>query len=210
MSARPRHRTFAKPASTSPRVHAKCSETLDAPCRSALRTPSFGDRRAALRRLARIASGAVMELDSGSYSTSIAFSRLEGAACMLLAATAATAWPLVEGTFPLSHDVAVDIGEPGLALADIDQLVARRAGRSRSGHDREHAVHAPPQLRRYRPRESSRERAGFARIAPCSEPGSRTSAPYRARPVTLSVPSWRTGRVPTTSKVLVARTMLGS
>ena len=46
---------------------------------------------------------------------------------------------LVEG-LSLGHDVAVDIGEPGVALADIDQLVlgGREVG---SGHDREHAVH---------------------------------------------------------------------
>src|SRR5262249_21774909 len=35
-------------------------------------------------------------------------------------------------------------------------------------------------------------------MRPCSNPAICTSAPYRARPVTLSTPSWRMGRVPIT------------
>jgi hypothetical protein len=37
---------------------------------------------------------------------------------------------------------------------------------------------------------------GLRSTTPCSMPGRLTSAPYCARPVTLSTPSWRTGRVP--------------
>ena len=50
--------------------------------------------------------------------------------------------------------------------------------------------------------ETSRERIrawawGERNTAPISIPGRAQSAPKRARPVTLSSPSWRTGRVPT-------------
>ena len=51
---------------------------------------------------------------------------------------------------------------------------------------------------------------GLRRVFPCSRPAAWKSAPYCALPVTLSAPSWRIGRVPTTLKVSVARTWFGS
>src|SRR6185436_9243609 len=39
---------------------------------------------------------------------------------------------------------------------------------------------------------------GLRSTLPCSIPGRLMSAPYLARPVTLSTPSWRIGRVPMT------------
>src|ERR1700685_2187170 len=45
---------------------------------------------------------------------------------------------------------------------------------------------------------------GLRTVAPYNMPESCTSAPYFARPVTLSTPSWRTGRVPITLYAFLA------
>ena len=49
---------------------------------------------------------------------------------------------------------------------------------------------------------------GLRRTLPYSRPGKLMSAPYWARPVTLSVPSWRIGLLPTTLNSSVDNTRL--
>src|SRR5215470_3997909 len=51
---------------------------------------------------------------------------------------------------------------------------------------------------------------GLRRTLPCSMPGKLISAPYRARPVTLSTPSCRIGRVPITLNLCSCTSILTS
>src|SRR5919204_567872 len=121
--------------------------------------------------------------------------RASSAMCGLIAATAATACPLYS-TFSLAKQLL--LMNRGLIIAPSPRSVTLPEGWGSSA-----AVSTALTPGRAEARLASMDlmRAcawGLRRILPYSSPVSRMSAPYWARPVTLSAPSGRMGRVPIT------------
>ena len=145
-----------------------------------------------------MASSTFVTAGSASYSTSIR-SSASSAAWGLDAATAATGCPLWSA-----------LSSASTAVDRYRRLITRSSPTSislSSVHGKSACVTTAntPGWAAARSVSIDLIRAcacGLRSIFPCSSPGSWMSAPYTARPVTLSVPSCLTGRVPTTLNLL--------
>ena len=151
-----------------------------------------------------MASSTFMTGGSTWYFTSIR-DRASSAMWGLVAATAATACPLYSTLSAARQLLLINFG---LDMAPSPRSAIFPEGCGRSA---EVTTALTPGIARARLASMERMRAwgwGLLRVLAWRSPGNWMSAPYWALPVTLSVPSWRMGLVPTTSYSWVDSTML--